>query len=346
MGTIKVLIVDDSALARSLVTRALQTDPGIEVVGAAGDAYEARDLLVRRRPDVLTLDFAMPRMDGVTFLKKFMTVIPTPTVVLTGNPEEVRAAAMQAGAFAVIGKPRAATDGPDAKALLDAVHAAAASRRSVPAAGASRRSVPVAGASSGPELIALGASTGGVQALTQILPRFPADTPPVVIVQHMPEGITRDFAKRLDELCPTSVREIVDGERLRRGGIYVAPGGNRHTHVVRAGGEYLAKLVEGPLVSGHRPSVDAMFQSIVALGPASNVAAALLTGMGADGAQGLLALRLAGARTVAQDRATCAVWGMPAAAESLGAAQRFVSLDEVPAAVLGAALALPRLQRA
>lgn len=336
MGTIKVLIVDDSALARSLVTRALQTDPGIEVVAAAGDAYEARDLLVRRRPDVLTLDFAMPRMDGVTFLKKFMSVIPTPTVVLTGNPEEVRAAALQAGAFAVIGKPRAATDGPDAKALIDAVRAAASSRRSL----------PVAASSGGPELIAIGASTGGVQALTQILPRFPVDTPPVVIVQHMPEGITRDFAKRLDELCPTSVRELVDGERLRRGGIYVAPGGNRHTHVVRAGGEYLAKLVEGPLVSGHRPSVDAMFHSIVALGPASNVAAALLTGMGADGAQGLLALRLAGARTVAQDRATCAVWGMPAAAESLGAAQRFVSLDEVPGAVLGAALALPRLQRA
>lgn len=336
MGTIKVLVVDDSALARTLVTRALQSDPGIEVVGAASDAYEARDLLVRLRPDVLTLDFAMPRMDGVTFMKKFMSVIPTPTVVLTGNPEEVRAAAMLGGAFAVLGKPRATSSGPDAKTLLETVRAAAATRRSIPAPAAS----------AGPALIAIGASTGGVQALTQILPRFPADTPPVVIVQHMPEGVTRDFARRLDELCPTSVRELVDGDRLRRGGVYVAPGGVRHTHVVRVGGEYAAKLSEGPLVSGHRPSVDAMFLSIVALGAAANVSAALLTGMGADGAQGLLALRQSGARTIAQDRATCAVWGMPAAAESLGAAQRFVALDDVPAAVLGAALTLPRLQRA
>ncbi|MFO0630271.1 MAG: chemotaxis-specific protein-glutamate methyltransferase CheB [Polyangiales bacterium] len=336
MGAIKVLIVDDSALARSLVTRALKSDPGIEVVGAASDAYEARDLLVRLRPDVLTLDFAMPRMDGVTFMKKFMSVIPTPTVVLTGNPEEVRGPAMEAGAFAVIGKPKAAVEGAESKALIDAVRAAATPRRSV---------APVAGGA-GPSLIAIGASTGGVQALSQILPRFPADSPPVLIVQHMPEGVTRDFSKRLDEICPTSVREVTDGERLRRGGIYVAPGGVRHTHVIRAGGEYVAKLVEGPLVTGHRPSVDAMFHSIVALGPASTVAAALLTGMGADGAQGLLALRLAGARTYAQDRATCAVWGMPAAAESLGAAQRFVALDEVPTVLLGAAMSLPRLQRA
>lgn len=342
MAPIKVLVVDDSALARTLVTRALQSDPGVEVVGAASDAYEARDLLVRLRPDVLTLDFAMPRMDGVTFMKKFMSVLPTPTVVLTGNPDEVRAAALQAGAFAVIGKPRAALDAPDTKALLDAVRAASSSaRRSLRVGPAA---TPVAAA--GPSLIAIGASTGGVQALTQILPRFPADTPPVVIVQHMPEGVTRDFARRLDELCDTSVREIADGDVLRRGGIYVAPGGTRHTHVIRAGGEFRARLVEGPLVSGHRPSVDAMFHSVVALGAASQVSAALLTGMGADGAQGLLALKLAGARTVAQDRATCAVWGMPAAAESLGAAQRFVALDEVPAAVLGAALSLPRLPRA
>lgn len=339
MAAIKVLVVDDSALARTLVTRALQSDPGIEVVGAASDAYEARDLLVRLRPDVLTLDFAMPRMDGVTFMKKFMSVLPTPTVVLTGNAEEVRAAALQAGAYAVIGKPRAALDAPDTKALLDAVRSAAASpRRSLRSVAATPMAAPA--------LIVLGASTGGVQALTQILPRFPADTPPVVIVQHMPEGVTRDFARRLDELCPTSVREIVDGDALRRGGIYVAPGGARHTHVVRVGSEYRARLVEGPLVSGHRPSVDAMFHSVVALGPAAQVSAALLTGMGADGAQGLLALKLAGARTVAQDRATCAVWGMPAAAESLGAAQRFVPLDEVPGALLGAALSLARLPRA
>lgn len=342
MAPIKVLIVDDSALARTLVTRALKSDPGIEVVGAASDAYEARDLLVRLRPDVLTLDFAMPRMDGVTFMKKFMSVLPTPTVVLTGNPDEVRAAALQAGATAVIGKPRAALDAPDTKALLDAVRSAAATPRHSLRAGVTA----AGGSAGGPALIVIGASTGGVQALTQILPRFPADTPPVVIVQHMPEGVTRDFAKRLDELCPTTVREISDGDVLRRGGIYVAPGGARHTHVVRSGGEHRARLVEGPLVSGHRPSVDAMFQSVVALGPASQVSAALLTGMGADGAQGLLALKLAGARTIAQDRSTCAVWGMPAAAEALGAAQRFVALEEVPAAMLGAALSLPRLPKA
>lgn len=341
MAPIKVLVVDDSALARTLVTRALQSDPGIEVVGAASDAYEARDLLVRLRPDVLTLDFAMPRMDGVTFMKKFMSVLPTPTVVLTGNPDEVRAAALQAGAFAVIGKPKAALDAPDTKALLDAVRSAvAAPQRSLRAGVAGSGVTPA-----GPALIVLGASTGGVQALTQILPRFPADTPPVVIVQHMPELVTRDFARRLDELCPTSVREITDGDALRRGGIYVAPGGTRHTHVIRSGGEQRARLVEGPLVSGHRPSVDAMFHSVAALGPAAQVSAALLTGMGADGAQGLLALKLAGARTVAQDRATCAVWGMPAAAEALGAAQRFVPLDEIPAALLGAALSLTRLQK-
>ncbi len=342
MAPIKVLVVDDSALARTLVTRALQSDPGIEVVGAASDAYEARDLLVRLRPDVLTLDFAMPRMDGVTFMKKFMSVIPTPTVVLTGNPDEVRAAAMQAGAVAVIGKPKAALDAPDTRALLDAVRSAAAVPRRSLRVGA----MPAGVIPAGPALIVIGASTGGVQALTQILPRFPADTPPVVIVQHMPEGVTREFARRLDELCDTAVREIADGDALRRGGIYVAPGGARHTHVIRVGGEHRARLVEGPLVSGHRPSVDAMFHSVVALGPAAQVSAALLTGMGADGAQGLLALKRAGARTVAQDRASCAVWGMPAAAEALGAAQRFVALDEIPNAVLGAALSLPRLPRA
>lgn len=343
MAPIKVLVVDDSALARTLVTRALQSDPGIVVVGAASDAYEARDLLVRLRPDVLTLDFAMPRMDGVTFMKKFMSVIPTPTVVLTGNPDEVREAALQAGAVAVIGKPRAALDAPDTRALLDAVRSAAAVPRRSLRVGAMPTGV---NAAAGPALIVIGASTGGVQALSQILPRFPVDTPPVVIVQHMPEGVTRDFARRLDELCPTSVREIADGDALRRGGVYIAPGGARHTHVVRVGGEHRARLVEGPLVSGHRPSVDAMFHSVAALGPAPQVSAALLTGMGADGAQGLLALKLAGARTVAQDRATCAVWGMPAAAESLGAAQRFVALEEVPAALLGAALSLARLPKA
>ena len=325
---IKVLIVDDSALARAAITRGLSADPAIVVVGAAGDPYEARDLMVRLRPDVLTLDIAMPRMDGVTFLKKFMSVMPTPTLVLSASADRMADEALRAGAFAVLPKPSAGADAAASMAALVAkVKAAATSQRAKPS---------VAPAAAGPEIVAIGASTGGVQALGRILPMFPAQCPPVVIVQHMPEGVTREFAMRLDEQCVTTVREAEDGDRLQRGYIYVAPGGTRHTEVLRRGDGYAIRLVQGPPVTGHVPSVDALFFSLAACGAASVTAACVLTGMGADGAKGLLMLRVQGARTYGQDRATCAVWGMPAAVEALGAAQRFLPLDDVPAALLEA----------
>ena len=339
---IRVLVVDDSALVRSILTRGLAADPGLEVVGSARDPYEARDLLVKLRPDVLTLDVEMPRMDGVTFLRTFMAVLPTPTVVLSSLTTRGSALALQAleaGAVEVLTKPDAnVAGGLDAlmQALVQRVKVAASCRvarkqapvtpvEHAPAGGALDRTTDL--------VIGLGASTGGVAALGRILPAFPPWTPGVVIVQHMPAGFTADFARRLDGQCQMRVAEAADGDRVLRGHVLVAPGGERHLEVHRVGGEYRVRLIAGPLVSGHRPSVDVFFRSL-AHHAGSNASACLLTGMGADGAEGLLALRGAGGRTFAQDRETCAVWGMPAAAQQLGAAERLLPLQDVPSALL------------
>lgn len=340
---IRVLVVDDSALVRNILRRALSAEPGIEVVETAADPYQARDLLVRERPDVMTLDVEMPKMDGITFLKKVMAVLPTPTVVvssLTSRGSALALEAMEAGAVDVVAKP-----GSDVASALPAMMRDLVARVRVAARCKVFRRVD-SELPEGEEVVAalgvttdavigLGASTGGVAALGRILPRFPANAPGVVVVQHMPPGFTSGFAERLDEVCAMRVSEAKDGDRILRGHILVGPGGDRHVEVRRVGGEYRIALVSGPHVSGHTPSVDVFFRSLArSVGP--NAAACLLTGMGRDGAEGLLALRAAGGRTFAQDEASSAVWGMPGAAVELGAPEAVLDLAQIPPAVLRA----------
>jgi two-component system, chemotaxis family, protein-glutamate methylesterase/glutaminase len=347
---VRVLIVDDSALFRTQLRRAFEAEPHVEVVGSAADPYEARDLILSRRPDIVVLDLGLPKMDGLTFLKKLeaSSVSVRVVVVSSDTPPGSRLSldAFQAGAIDVLHKPTAGSREQRSEALREIArivckHARAPQARSSSAtASAPRTSTPGdAGPGAAPLLgpvIALGASTGGVEALEQILPRFPAHSPPIIVVQHMPAGFTTGFATRLGEQCPMRVLEASHGHALSAGEIVVAPGGAQHLELVVGAHGYRLALVEGPPVSGHAPSVDVFFTSLArAAGP--RAAACLLTGMGRDGAHGLSLLRQAGARTYAQDAASSAVWGMPGAAHELGAAEALLPLDQVPAALLRAA---------
>lgn len=339
-GPIRVMVVDDSALVRTVLKEGLEKDPELHVIATARDPYEARDLLVKERPDVITLDVEMPRMDGVTFLKKFMAVIPTPTVVLsslTTQSSQLALEALQAGAVDVVTKPSSnVADGVQKMMgeLITRVKVAANAQ-------VEQRQSQIESVAQRPLehstdlIIGLGASTGGVAALGRILPAFPAWSPGIVIVQHMPEHFTKSFAERLDGLCEMRVSEAADGDRVLRGHILIAPGGTRQLEIHRVGGEYRVRLEERGLVNGHCPSVDVFFHSL-AESVGANAAACLLTGMGNDGAEGLLHLRRAGGHTYAQDHASCAVWGMPAAAEALGAASAFLPLEQIPRTMLEA----------
>jgi two-component system chemotaxis response regulator CheB len=341
-----VLVVDDSALVRSILARGLCRDAELEVIGTAADPYEARDLIVRQRPDVMTLHIEMPKMDGLSFLRILMEKMPVPTVIVSSLGERgsrIALRALQQGAVDVVAKPQLAiADGLGVMMteLVARVKAAARSRvvaRPPSVAGVDGRDAASSGLSITTDMvIALGASTGGVAALTRILPAFPTSAPGVVIVQHMPAGFTADFARCLDEVCAMRVAEARDGDRVLVGHVLVAPGGDRHLEVHRVGGEYRVALRAGPRVSGHAPSVDVFFRS-VAQHVGANAAACVLTGMGADGAEGLLAVRRAGGHTFAQDRETSAVWGMPAAALESGAVDLCVPLAEIPAQLVAAA---------
>lgn len=339
---VRVLIVDDSALVRKILSDGLGRDGEIEVVGQAGDPYRARDLMVELRPDVITLDVEMPRMDGVTFLRRFMPVMPTPTVMissLTTEGRRVTLDALEAGAVDIVAKPSlGVADG--LPILIEDVcrRVKAAARvdvRRFAQNGAARRAVdPVATLGETTDrVIAIGASTGGVEALSRILPAFPADAPGIVIVQHMPSGFTASFAERLDKLCRMRVKEAAIGDRILPGLILVAPGGGRHMEVVRSGGEYRIGLVAGPEVNYSRPAVDVLFRSVAAE-VGGNAAAAILTGMGKDGAAGLLAIRNAGGHTVAQDEATSVVYGMPQVAHQIGGAEQIAPLEKIPALLM------------
>jgi len=335
---IRVLVVDDSALVRETLVRGLAAAPDIEVVGEARDPFQARDLLVTLRPDVITLDVEMPRMDGLTFLRRLMAVLPTPTIVVSslttmGSPLAIDA--LDAGAVDVIAKPASQVkDGLEKmlQTLVQQIRVAAGTR-------VDRRVGPIEMPAAVPlhqttdAVIGIGASTGGVAALGKILPAFGAFTPGIVVVQHMPAGFSADFARRLDGQCAMRVVEAKDGDRVLSGHMFIAPGGDRHTEVHRSGGVYRIVLVDGPPVSGHAPSVDALFRSL-ARHVVRNAIGCLLTGMGEDGARGLLELRQAGGRTLVQDKETCAVWGMPAAAVHLGAADQVLPLEQLPRAVL------------
>ena len=331
---IRVLIIDDSPLIRSSYRMLLEAAPGFEVVGEAGDPYEAREVILAAQPDVITLDVEMPRMDGITFLRRLMQFRPTPVVVISavaGRGSAMAVEALHIGAAEVVDKPATALArqrfGPT---LVDALRAAVMSRPQ-PRVGGPAVALTAPPAAT---LIAIGASTGGPAQLLEVLPRLPGDLPPVVIVQHMPEGFTRAFADRLARASGHDVKEAQSGEVLKHGCFRVAPGGK---HLVLAGLASSPRTVvqEGPMINFHRPSVDLFFQSVVRSCGASAVGV-ILTGMGEDGARGLLSMRQAGATTIGQDEASSIVYGMPRAAYEIGAVARQVGISALPAALVEA----------
>jgi two-component system chemotaxis response regulator CheB len=340
----KVLIVDDSAVMRKLLTEVLEGDAGMEVVGTAADPYIAREKILRLEPDVLTLDVEMPRMDGLTFLEKLMRGHPMPVVMISSLTEsgcETTWRALELGAVDFVTKPKLDVAGGTvelASEIIDKVKAAAKAKifKRTTARPASEPLAPLSNsqalARSTQKVVAVGASTGGTEALREFLEPLPADSAGIVIVQHMPEKFTRSFAERLNSLCRMRVKEAEDGDRILPGHALIAPG-NYHMEVFRNGAEYRVRTYVGEPVNRHRPSVDVLFHSCAKyLG--ANAIGVILTGMGADGARGLLEMHQAGARTIAQDEATCVVFGMPREAIAMGAADEVAPLNKIPAAVL------------
>jgi len=341
---IRVLVVDDSAVVRKVLSEGLSRHADIEVVGTAMDPYVARDKIIELRPDVLTLDVEMPRMDGLSFLERLMQHHPIPVIIvssLTPKHSEAAVRALALGAVDVVPKPGTQYSVPDVERhLVAAVRAAARAtpRRREPAATTASvgTTAHLGELRTTDRLIAIGASTGGTGAIEAVLRRFPANSPATVIVQHMPAGFTASFAQRLNQQCAITVREARDGEIITPGLALIAPG-NFHLLVQRSGAQWIARVKDGPLVHHQRPAVDVLLQS-VAKAAGRNAVGAVLTGMGEDGARGLLAMRDAGAWTIAQDEQSSVVFGMPRAAIELGAACEVLSLREVGDALLAAVL--------
>ena len=344
-GKIKVMIVDDSALVRQVVGRAIAREPDIEIIATAQDPLFALAKMQAAWPDVLVVDIEMPRMDGLTFLKKIMAERPTPVIICSSLAErgaQVTMEALATGAVSIITKPRiglksfledAAND--IVAAIKAAAHADMSRMRRLSSATVDQPQRPkIAQSSQGARmygttdrLVAIGTSTGGTQALAAVLPRLPAVCPGIVIVQHMPEKFTAMFAARLDSLSQIEVREGRDGDRVHAGLALVAPGG-RHMQVRRSGAQYYVEVRDGPLVNRHKPSVDVLFRS-VAQAAGKNALGVIMTGMGDDGARGLKEMREAGARTLAEDESSCVVFGMPKEAIKLGAVDRVLPLEAI-----------------
>ena len=334
MNPIRVLVVDDSATMRSLIAATLERDPQIEVCGKVGDPLEARQAIKALNPDVITLDIEMPNMNGLEFLEKIMRLRPMPVIMvstLTQQGAAATLAALEIGALDCVGKPTANSASEGFSELAEKVKAAATAkvrpRGEVPQPQVWRR-----GFRNNGRTIAIGSSTGGVEALLTILSEFPADCPPTVVTQHMPGSFTHSFAERLNRSCAARVSEAVDGDLLTPGRIYIAPGGDRHLEVV-GNSTPRCRLVEADPVSGHRPSVDVLFKSLAACTGARTLGV-ILTGMGRDGARGLLALREAGARTLGQDETSSVVYGMPKVAFEIGAVERQLPLRKIASAAL------------
>ena len=347
---IKVLIVDDSALVRQTIASILESDPEIEIMGTAADPYYAAAKIAKEIPDVITLDIEMPKMDGLTFLKKIMTQHPIPVVVissLTAHGTETGMKALEYGAVEIITKPQMDTKQfiEDSRIrICDVVKAAASARVKRRVVGATESTMKVQPKYSADVMIpaaptqtsmlkttdvvlAVGASTGGTEALKVFLEALPLDSPGIVIVQHMPEKFTKSFADRLNETCKITVKEAEDGDTVINGRALIAPG-NFHMLLKRSGARYYVEVKEGPLVNRHRPAVDVLFRS-TARYAGRNAIGIIMTGMGDDGAKGLLEMKEAGAKTIAQDERSCVVFGMPKEAIKLGAANKILPLDEI-----------------
>jgi two-component system, chemotaxis family, protein-glutamate methylesterase/glutaminase len=356
---IRVLIVDDSALVRSLLSDILSTDPSIEVVGVAGDAHVAREKIKLLSPDVLTLDVEMPKMDGITFLKNLMRLRPMPVVMvssLTERGADVTLDALAIGAVDYLSKPKidlAATLKDYGEELIEKIKTAAKAsvraldpRRAATIGARPAHNTDAVLPKAGPpkhlrttdRIIAIGASTGGTEAIKEVLTRLPPDSPGVVIAQHIPKAFSTPFARRMNDCCQVTVYEAQDGQQVLAGHAYIAPG-DRHLMVVRDGARYVCKLDDGVPVNRHKPSVDVLFRS-VAQNAGRNAIGVILTGMGKDGAKGLREMLDAGSQTIAQDEATSVVWGMPGEAVSLGAAEYVLALDNVATKILSLADAM------
>ncbi len=351
MKPVRALIVDDSALIRQVLTEILNQDPGIEVVGTAGDPYIARDKIKQLEPDMITLDVEMPRMDGIAFLRNLMRLRPMPVLMvstLTEKGGDITLEALELGAVDFVSKPTADMQG----GLFGIAEEICAKVKTV--AGAHVRPLDESKLARRPgvtshtlktdvmgaeyrhgHLILIGASTGGTEAIMEVLTQFPGDSPPVLIAQHIPPGFSATYARRLDKMCELNVFEARSGQVIKPGCAYLAPGDD-HLLLNRQGVNRTCQLTKGEKVNRHRPSVDVLFES-VARGMGNNCSAALLTGMGQDGAQGLLRLRECGAHTIAQDQRSSVVWGMPRVAIELGAASEVLPLERVARALLKAA---------
>lgn len=335
---IRVLIVDDSALMRALLSEIIRSDAELELIGAAPDAYVAKELVNEHRPDVITLDVEMPRVDGLTFLDRLMKARPTPVVMvssLTEQGAEVTLRALELGAVDYVAKPKIdIKQGIDVyrEEILEKIKQAANAKVKKRIPELHRPAQSRLNFRTTEKIFAIGASTGGTEAIKDVLLEMPVDCPAIVITQHMPPGFTRTFAARLDKQCAIHVKEAEDGERVLPGCAYIAPG-DKHLQLIRSGADYRVRLDDGPRVSGHKPSVDVLFDS-VALAAGSNVIAAILTGMGKDGAQGMLRLQQHGAYTIAQDEQSCVIFGMPKEAIKTGGVKQVCALSEVASAML------------
>jgi two-component system, chemotaxis family, protein-glutamate methylesterase/glutaminase len=335
---VRILIVDDSAIVRQVLSSELAKDPDIEVVGAAPDPFVARDMIVKLRPDVVTLDIEMPRMDGLTFLRKLMKHFPIPVLIvssLTPAGSDLAMEALRSGAVDVVCKPGAAYSvGHMSGDLREKIKAAASvdmRKKAAALLSAQPQKLLPALAKTTNKVLAIGASTGGTVALEEILTVLPANTPGTIITQHMPEMFTGPFASRLDGISRMQIREAKDGDSVVAGVALIAPGG-KHLLLRRSGARYYAQVADGPFVNHQKPSVDVMFRSAAQTAGANSIGV-ILTGMGRDGANGLLEMRKAGAPTIAQDEASCVVFGMPKAAIEVGAAQAVLPLDSIPKAI-------------
>lgn len=336
--TVRAVVIDDSRSMRAAVSRLLANDPEVEVVGTADSADAARAVIKALDPDVVTLDVEMPGMDGLDFLERLMRLRPTPVVMLSTLTSRGASASIQAlslGAFDCMDK--ALLGSPAEAGLVDMVKLAARHRpRALRATTAAPATADYRARDN--SLIAIGASTGGVEALIEVLRGFPATCPPTVIVQHMPETFTPSFAARLDRIAAPKVEEARSGALLLPGRVYLAPGGTRHLHIAATATARHCRLVEGERVSGHSPSVDVLFASVARIA-GKDAVGAILTGMGRDGARGMKAMRDAGATTIGQDEASCVVYGMPAEAMAIGAVQQQLSLPRIGARLLKACAA-------